>query len=337
MDLERHEWLSQSNEIALDPHREIIDAHHHLWERGGSRYLAEELNADTSLTHNITKTVFVECKANYLQNELGELRSLGETIFVASEAERLKEISDTSIGAIVGFIDMSLGEEIAEIIESHVEAANGLFRGVRHATGWSEDSNIGNSHTNPSKGIMGNPEFIKGVQTLSDAGYSFDAWLYFDQLNELVELAERVPNAKIILNHLGGPLGIGKWNSKFQDVDTRWQESMLALSELRNVYLKLGGIGMDNYFGTGWAARDKPPSSEEVADFWRDKITRCIEYFGPSQCMFESNYPVDRQTLPYPVLWNAFQIIASGYSNSEQDQLFSTTAKTVYKIEDTET
>ncbi len=269
MDLERHEWLSQSNEIALDPHREIIDAHHHLWERGGSRYLAEELNADTSLTHNITKTVFVECKANYLQNELGELRSLGETIFVASEAERLKEISDTSIGAIVGFIDMSLGEEIAEIIESHVEAANGLFRGVRHATGWSEDSNIGNSHTNPSKGIMGNPEFIKGVQTLSDAGYSFDAWLYFDQLNELVELAERVPNAKIILNHLGGPLGIGKWNSKFQDVDTRWQESMLALSELKNVYLKLGDD-------------DKPIYNDQ------GKVMKGPKYFKPDLSKFVS-------------------------------------------------
>ncbi len=337
MDLERHEWISQTKETAIDPNREIVDAHHHLWNRGGSRYLSEQLHIDTSSTHNITKTVFVECKANYLSKELGDMRSLGETKFVASEAKKLREISNTTIEAIIGFVDMSLGEAVEDLIEMHVEAGNGLFRGIRHATAWSEDVNIGNSHTNPSESIMMTPEFVKGVQTLADSGYSFDAWMYFDQLDELGELAKRAPQATIILNHLGGPLKIGKWNTRFKQVDAQWQKSIMALSKLPNIYLKLGGIGMDNYFNTGWASMDRPPSSEEVAVFWRDRISRCIDYFSPKRCMFESNYPVDRQTLPYAVLWNAFQIIASEYSNNEQEQLFSNTAKTVYKIDERET
>jgi predicted TIM-barrel fold metal-dependent hydrolase len=82
----------------------------------------------------------------------------------------------------------------------------------------------------------------------------------------------------------------------------------------------------------GWAALDVPPSSEEVVAYWGDDVRFCIDLFGPSRCMFESNFPVDRQALTYPVVWNAFQIVASGYTDAERDDLFSGTATRVYRL-----
>ena len=108
---------------------------------------------------------------------------------------------------------------------------------------------------------------------------------------------------------------------------------MTAAAACENIWLKIGGIGMDNVYGTGWASLDVPPSSEQVATYWSDDVRWSIDTFGPSRCMFESNFPVDRQSLPYTVLWNSLQIMAEGYSAEEQDLLFSGTAATAYRID----
>jgi predicted TIM-barrel fold metal-dependent hydrolase len=73
--------------------------------------------------------------------------------------------------------------------------------------------------------------------------------------------------------------------------------------------------------------------SDEIVERWGDDIRWCIDTFSPWRCMFESNFPVDRRAVGYTVLWNAFQKIASGYSNDEQNSLFAGTAARVYRIE----
>ena len=332
MDLDRLEWLSQSHEEALDPHIRIVDPHHHLWHRGGSRYLAEELSEDTTRSHNVTNTVFVECKANYDRGSSQELQPVGETVFVEEEARRIKAIGGPQISGIISFADLTLGREVAAVLRSHEESAKGLFRGIRHATAWSDDPAISISHTKPTEMMMSTREFKDGLSTLGELGYSFDAWLYFDQLDELVNLAREHQDVPIILNHLGAPLAIGTWKSRSSEVDELWRNQLRELSKCENVFLKVGGIGMDNYFNTGWTTLSSPPSSEIVAGFWRERIEWCIDTFSPSRCMFESNFPVDRQSLTYSVLWNAFQIIAEIYDNSEKESLFSQTACSVYKI-----
>lgn len=90
---------------------------------------------------------------------------------------------------------------------------------------------------------------------------------------------------------------------------------------------------MDRYFGGGWPELDAPPSSDDVAARWGDQIRWTIDTFGPERCLFESNFPVDRETLPYGVLWNALQKIAVGYSDGEQDRLFAGTARHVYRFD----
>lgn len=334
MELDRFDWLARRHEEALDPDRVIVDAHHHLWERGGSTYLAEQLLADTTATHRITRTVFVECRSKYDRAASAALAPVGETRFVAREAARLRELGPTRIAAIVGFADMMLGDGVEEVLDAHVEAADGLFRGVRHATAWSAHPEIPPSHSGAGPGMLAEPAFRAGVARLGAMGHSFDAWLYHDQLAEFVDVARALPDVSMVLNHLGAPLAIGPHRGRRAEVDAAWRSAMEEVATCANVTLKLGGIGMDHYFDLGWVGRDTPPGSEEVAGYWADRLRWCIDTFGPSRCMFESNHPVDRQTLPYPVLWNAFSRIAEPYSDEEKDLLFAGTAARVYRLED---
>ena len=332
MELDRLNWLSLRNEEAFDPLIRIVDPHHHLWNRGGSRYLADELREDALLTHNITNTVFVECKASYDRQAPKEFQPIGETRFVAAEAKKLAALGGPTISGIVSFADLSLGRAVTDILETHDSESSGLFRGVRHATAWSDDPNISISHTKPTKELMKEKSFHEGVSVLGEFGYTFDAWLYFDQLSELVDLARSCPEVQIVLNHLGAPLAIGDWEKRYKEVDEIWKSQMIRLSNCENVALKIGGIGMDNYFKTGWSALSEPPDSKTVADFWKDRIHWCIDLFTPKRCMFESNFPVDRQALTYSVLWNSFQRIAENYEKHEKEFLFSRTACEIYKI-----
>ena len=332
MELDRFDWLSRRREGAVDAARPIIDPHHHLWDRGGSTYLAPQLLDDLTATHNVVKTVFVECRASYDKARAVHMQPVGETVFVAAEAEAADAARGPRIAGIVGHADMMLGGAVAEVLAAHDAAGGGRFRGVRHATAWDASDEVRNGHSRPFEQMMGTGEFRAGVRTLAEMGFSFDAWLYHPQLPELAALAGAAPEATIVVNHLGGPLGIGPYRGDRSRVRADWRASVEGLAACPNVFLKLGGIGMDAYFATGWAARAVPPGSEEVAEHWSDDVRFCIDRFGPDRCMFESNFPVDRQTLTYPVVWNAFQIMASDYTDAEQDDLFSGTAARVYRL-----
>ena len=227
---------------------------------------------------------------------------------------------------------MMLGDAVEEVLAAHDAAGGGRFRGIRHATAWDASDDIRDSHGRPFEQMMGTAEFHAGARKLAEMGFSFDAWLFHPQVPEVVALAAAVPALTIVLNHLGGPLGIGPYRRNLSKARADWRASMRSAAAQPNAVLKVGGIGMDFYFGTGWAQRAMPPGSEEVAEHWSDNVRFCIDAFGPDRCMFESNFPVDRHTLTYPVLWNALQIMASEYSDAEQEAMFSGTATRVYRL-----
>ena len=333
MELDRFDWLSLRSEAAIDPIQPIIDPHHHLWNRNDSTYLANELLADTGSTHNVTHTVFVECRSKWDRDAEPHMAPVGETRFVAGEAAEMAERDGAVIGAIVSHADLQLGDAVAEVLAAHEKEGAGLFRGIRHATPWDADPQVHNAHTGSTEHMMQSPEFIAGARTLASLGYNFDAWLYHHQIGELVELAEAVPELPIVLDHLGGRIGVGPYAERRDQVLGDWTQAMTAAAACPNIVLKVGGIGMDNTFGTGWSEFHRPPTSEQVAEYWSDDVSWCIDTFGPSRCMFESNFPVDRQSLPYAVLWNAMQIMASDYSAAEQADLFAGTAARVYRID----
>ncbi len=335
---EHAEWLSRRTEAAIDPDVPVVDPHHHLWpERRGDTYLLPELHADTGAGHNVVGTVFVECASEYRSTGPPALRPVGETEFVAAQAAQARDSDGAPIAGIVSFADLSLGDAVEEVLRAHEAAGDGLFRGIRHATGWHADERIPNSHSDPGPQLMADPNFRRGFARLGAMGHRFDAWLYHPQLPELVDLARAHPEVPIVLDHLGAPMGIGPYQHRRNAVIEEWRPPMEDLAACDNVVLKVGGIGMQRYYGGGWTERPAPPSSEELADHWADVVHWCIDVFGPDRCLLESNFPVDRETCDYAVLWNALKRLVARFDERERAAMLHDNAVRVYGLDLPET
>jgi L-fuconolactonase len=328
MDLQT--WLDQTREDPIDADLPIVDPHHHLWDYPTARYLLADLLADTGSGHNVVKTVFVECLSMYRPQGPVELRPVGETEFVSAIADASDEGS-TQVAGIVGFADLTLGDGVAPVLRAHISAGGGRFRGIRHAASWDADESIHNAHTHPPRGLLLDEAFRTGFAQLHKHDLSFEAWIYHPQLGELADLARAFPQTSIILDHVGTPLGIGPYAGKKDAVIEEWQRGIAETAACDNVVVKLGGLGM-KVCGFGWHRRAKPPGSQELAEAMAPYLLYCIERFGVERCMFESNFPVDKPSCSYSVLWNAFKRIAQNFSASERRALFHDTAAKVYGI-----
>jgi len=328
------EWLAKVSEPALEPDLPIVDPHHHLWERGDMIYMYRDLLADLQAGHNVVATVFVDCRSMYRKQGPTEMRPIGETEFVNGVAAMFASGSYGSPRAcagIVSYADLRLGARARQVLEAQMAAGNGRFRGIRYATGWDSHEEIRRTHTNPPQGLMADKTWREGFAQLGELGLTFDAWLYPPQLGELADLAGAFPDTAIVLDHVGGPLGYGPYASRHEEEFAAWKASMAKLAKRPNVAVKVGGLGMP----MGWFDfydRPSPPSSQMLADAFRPWVDTCIELFGAERCMFESNFPVDKVTSSYGVLWNAFKRLAAKASAAEKTALFSGTAARVYKL-----
>jgi predicted TIM-barrel fold metal-dependent hydrolase len=217
------------------------------------------------------------------------------------------------------------------VLEAEIAAGDGRFRGIRHSVVWDASETFSRGRTNSPKGQMADATWRAGFARLAGLNLTFEAWLYHPQLSELADLARAFPQTTIILNHVGGPLGIGPYAEKKQETFAVWKAGIGELGKCHNVVVKLGGLGM--LFGMfDFHTRETPPSSEELARAYQPYIETCIAAFGPDRGMFESNFPPDGVSSSYPVLWNAFKRLAAGYSPEDKAKLFSGTAKRVYRL-----
>jgi predicted TIM-barrel fold metal-dependent hydrolase len=325
-------WLARRVEEIIEPALPIIDPHHHLWERADGRYYLDELLADTDSGHNVVATVFAQCYWAYRTDGPEELRPVGETEFVAgvaAESERRSTRTRACVG-IVGHADMARGAAVGPVLDAHLAAGGGRFRGIRHVTARSEEF-VASLPPPPQAGLMRTRAFHDAAQELQKRGLTFDAWLYHTQIGELTELARALPELPVVLDHVGGPLGIGPYQGRRDAVFAAWRADMKQLATCQNAFVKLGGLGM-LIAGFGFHEREMPPCSEELAQAWRPYLEACIEDFGPDRCMFESNFPVDKAMCSYPILWNAFKRIAQGASPEAKANLFHDTAARFYRI-----
>ena len=326
-------WLARTTEEAIEPELSICDPHHHLWDYPESRYLVDELLRDIGGGHRVTNTVFVECLQKYRADGPQELRPVGETEFV----ERITDVNESRAGdpqiaaGIVGFADLTLGSAVQRVIEAHIEASE-RFRGIRYASAWDASEQIRNSHTNSPKDLLQSRAFREGFACLSKLGLSFDAWVYHPQIPELADLAQAFPDVTVVLDHIGGPLGIGPYAGKREEVFAVWRKNIAELAQCSNVVVKLGGLTM-TMSGFGWHKRDVPPGSIELVEAMGFYYETCIEYFGTERCMFESNFPVDRASCSYTIQWNAFKRMTQSYSQAERSALFHDTAARTYRLD----
>src|SRR6185437_10008313 len=338
-------------EAILDPDLPIVDPHHHLWDRrnyatpeapvhpfmtaiaDARRYLLDELMADTGSGHNVTATVFVECGAFYRADGPVELRPVGETEFVNGVAAMSASGTYGEMRAcagIVGRADLTLGDGVVPVLEAHVRAGGGRFRGIRNSASFDADKAVLGPLNRVEAGLYLSDAFRNGFKRLAPMGLSFDAWLLEPQLPDLIDLARAFPEQTIVLDHVGTPLGRGGYEGRLAERFGVWRDNIGELARSPNVVVKLGGLAMAFCNFPSFLAEPRAPS-EQLAREWAPYIEACIGAFGPERCMFESNFPVDMGICTYATLWNAFKRIAAGYTAEEKAALFSGTATRVYR------
>ena len=327
-------WLGLVKEPVLAPDFPIVDPHHHLWRRPDiGSYLLRDLWADTGTGHRIEKTVFVECRASYREAGPEHLKSVGETEFVAAiaaESARGRK-GNAVIAGIVAHADLTRGDAVQEVLDAHEDAGRGLFRGIRHSG--ARDPHPG-ALTIPGRaptGLYAREDFRHGVRELGRRGLTYDTWHYHHQNRDFAALARAVPETTMVLDHFGTPLGVGPYADRREAIFAQWQTDIAEIAKCPNVVAKLGGLAMpDN--GFGWDKRASPATSDELVEAQSRYYLHTIECFGPGRCMFESNFPVDKRSISYPVLWNGLKKLAAAFSDADRHALFHGTASRVYRL-----
>lgn len=331
----RPDWLALRREEALEPDLPIVDAHHHLWDRAGWRYLFDEYRADIEGSgHDVVASVYMQAQAMYRDGGDAALKVVGETEFAAgvaaTSASGLHGPARVCAG-IVSHADLRLGADVGAVLDAHVAAGGGRFRGIRHLTTWDADRSLMNPLSAGPPGLLLDATFREGFAELARRDLVFDAWVFHPQIGEVADLADAFPTTTIVLDHMGGILGIGTYAERRADIYAAWSASMRDLARRPNVRVKLGGLGM-RINGFGFETGAEPVSSDVLARTWRPYLETVIEAFGSDRCMFESNFPVDKGSYAYGTVWNAFKRVTRGLSSTDRAGLFDRTARSVYRL-----
>jgi predicted TIM-barrel fold metal-dependent hydrolase len=332
----RPDWLGKRREAALEPDLPIVDPHHHLIDRPESgTYLLPDLLKDIADGgHNVVATVYLEWLSMYRAEGPVEMRPVGEIEFangVAAMSASGGYGKPRVCAGIVGHADLTLGARVRDVLEAMIGLGGGRFRGIRFISASHPDqAKWGATATRP-EGWLRDSKVREGFAQLAPLGLSFDAFMYHTQLADLLDLARAFPATPIVMNHVGGPIGLGRFKGKRDEVFAEWNKSIWALAACPNVHVKLGGLGM-RLLGFDVHEGELPPSSEQLSALWRPYIETCIEAFGADRAMFESNFPVDKGSYGYGVFWNACKRLAGAASAAEKKSLFCGTASKVYRL-----
>lgn len=322
----------------IDPGLPIVDPHHHLFGNDGDVlfYRLEDLRNDLAMGHRVVGTVYVEAyESGWRNTGPEEMRPVGEVEMI--EALTREPLSLPTgpchvAAAIVGHADLARGARVDAVLDALEEAARGRLQGIRHRTA-SVEGPVGRVGLHrPAPHMLVDREFQEGVRRLGQRGLTFDAWAYHTQLGEVAALADAAPGTTIVVDHVAGPIGVEEFRTQREEVMRAWLDGLRALALRPNIRMKIGGMGMPLY-GFDLYRGERPPSDADVAAAWRPLIETCIGIFGTARCMFESNFPVDKQSLSYLTLWNAFKIVAQGATRSEKRDLFYATACRTYGLD----
>ncbi|MES2262917.1 MAG: amidohydrolase family protein [Pseudomonadota bacterium] len=327
----REDWLAAGSETALEPELAIIDAHHHFYERPGWTYHDQEYLADIASGHRIVASIHMQALTRYRTEGDEGLKPIGETEYVRRLAERHVGAATQVAHGMVSYADLRLGSEVGRVLQAHVDAGGGRVKGIRHLATWDADSSLANPLSAAPPGLLLDRRYREGYAQLAKFGLSYDAWLFFPQLPDLMALARAYPEIPVVIDHCGGVVRIGAYAGRRDQVYSTWRKHILELSRLPNVYIKLGGLGM-RINGFGFDQLSASPSSTVLAETWKPWIETCIAAFGPDRAMFEGNFPVDKGSYSYVNCWNAFKQLTRDLSVGERHALFFGTANQVYRL-----
>jgi L-fuconolactonase len=334
----------------------IVDCHHHMWfvreeevrafqtqdtlaaralasvYRRYPRYMLDEFLLDLDCEHDIVATVYSNARTMYRLGGPPSMRSVGEVEFAngiaAMAASGLFGKAKVCAG-IVGGVDLALGHKVEPVLDAHMQAGGRRYKGVRFGTAYDDDRTILGDQL---PGRLLDPTFREGFSLLRPRDLSFDAWILEPQLPDLIDLARAFPDTQIVLDHLGSPVGVGRYAGERLERFALWRDNMRKLSECENVFVKIGGFG-NPFWGFEPPQEMSADAPSWFAQEWKPYIETSIEAFSTKRCMFESNYPVDSGLCSYSDLWRAFKCAVSDLSINEQQDLFCRTAIRFYRLE----
>ncbi len=336
----RPDWLARHCEPAFDPGQPVIDSHHHLYHRPGLRYMLDDCLADLATGHDIRATVAVQARAMLRADGPPERAALGETEFLNGQAAMSASgiYGATRVAAsIVAHADLSLGDRLLPLLEAHIAAAGGLsgkggrLGGIRQPLAWDADANLYNPAYPTTETLCDQPAFRQGLAALQSLRLPFEIWAYYHQLPRLARMARAFPDLPLVVNHLGGVLRANAHASLH--VFPAWRQGIADLAACPNVILKLSGLGM-RLSGFGFDAQATPPSATDLATAWKPWVMAGVDLFGPSRCMWGSNFPVDKGSYAYGVGLNAFKRLCADASPDERHDIFWRTAARHYRLPD---
>ena len=324
-------------EDAFEPHLPVLDTHHHLYGQAGDTryYRMQDLTADLSGGHAVIGTVYIEAYASGWRTDgPPALRPVGEVdmIIASTQTEfRLPHGPCHIAAGIVAHADLCLGDAAAEVIEAHRAAAQGRLRGIRFQTAWDGGSVGATLSHMPARDVMAQAPFRRGVACVQAAGLSLDTWVYHHQLRDLLDLVDAFPDLCVVIDHLGGLIGVGEHRRRHTAAFVDWVRDLHALAQRPQVRMKVGGLGMP-VFGFGFEHAPRPATSIELAHAWQPYVDACIETLGPERLLFETNYPVDRQSASYTTIWSAYKRTTRHLSDTERRDMFYRTACATYRL-----
>jgi L-fuconolactonase len=318
------------SEPILLPEQPILDAHHHLWDRPEERYVIEDLLKDVTSGHDVRATLYVQCRTGYRTKGSKELQPVGEVETIL----RWGQGSPHHPAGMVAFADLQLGDAVRPVLGALCEAGGGRVRGIRNTTAYHPHPALRSNPRPAPDGLLRTDAFRAGAEAVARAGLCLDVWAYQTQLSDVSELARAVPELTLVVDHCGGPLGSGPFRTGRREHFAAWRDDLAAVASQPNTRIKVGGFGL-RVMGHEYHRAPFPPDSATLAADWAPYVHTCIELFGPSRTMFESNFPVDKGQFSYRALWNAFKRLVGSYTSEERHDLFWRSAAEVYGVDRT--
>lgn len=329
--------LEGRDEPILEPELPILDAHHHLFDLPGNRYMLDDYLADASAGHNIVASIY--CETQMFARNFGpeHMRPLGEVEFangVAAMTATGRYGPCKVAHGIIGHANLSLGSIVGELLDRCLAAAPDRFRSVRHVAVEHPDERVYKfiMTFRPPKGVLETPGFPDGLKELEKRGLAFDAAVWDPSLPRLTEMVDKFPGLTFVLNHMGTAVGVGMSAEEKAAVFRSWSANLRALAKRPNVYCKIGGMGMP-FWGFGFEERADVVGSAELATAWRPYLETAIEAFGTNRCILESNFPPDGRSSGFVPIWNAYKIITRNASAAEKSALYRDNAARVYRLD----
>lgn len=336
----RHHWWALAAEPALAPDRAIVDAHVHFWQAQQtpdpaapgrslqtSRFMPDDFRAQTG-GHRVAGLVYVECGSGYDQSLGPDRAAVGETRFAVAQGAALAAAGGPPLLGIAAHADLR-APDLDQLIDAHEAAGAGQLRSIRQGGARLENPDARLLAGKAEPGLYRQRELHRGLARLAERNLAFEAFLFSDQLDDLVLLATQATLTTVVINHLGTPVGFGRPDDGDARVYDDWRRRIEQLAKFPNLMMKLGGIAspVTEYDG---GLRPAPPTSDQFVTERGAYFHAAIQAFGADRCLFESNFPVDSVAIPYGTLWNSYKIIADSYPEDAGDRLLAGTAKAVY-------